>query len=190
MQVRFQDLRFGGPEDDTCGTDSEKGAIVDDTPFLGREFYIVDEGACIAVVVLEGVAQTAFFVPRDGDGAVVQVDAGVYGLEGAVGRITFLVAANHIVAHPQRKHLFIMEYIFYDDDGSATFLIRLLVRVFVFLTVTELAYAHADTKFLATIGTFEDQRLTGFILSFVEGDVLVALRTPHAFHKFNPCLLV
>ena len=109
-------IAVGGPEDNACGTNGEKRAIVDDAPLLRRELHIVDEGARIAVVVLESIAQIAAFVSRHGDGAVVQIYAGVYGLEGAIGRIALLVAANYIVAHPQGNHLFVMEYVFYYDD--------------------------------------------------------------------------
>jgi len=88
---------------------------------------------------------------------MVQVNTGVYGLKGTVGRVAFLVAAYHIVAHPERDNLLIMEYIFYDDHRSATFLVGLLVRILVFLPVLQLAHTHADAKLLATIGTLEDQ---------------------------------
>ena len=117
----------GGPEDDAGGTDGEEGAVVDDATLLRREFHIVDKRARIAVVVLQGVAQSALLVSRDCDGAVVQVDAGVYGLEGAVGGIALLVAADDIVAHPQGEHLLIMEHILDDDHRSATFFIGLLI---------------------------------------------------------------
>ena len=78
----------GSPEDDAGGTDGEEGAVVDDAPFLGREFHIVNESTCIAVVVLEGIAQPSLLVSRYGDGAVVQVNAGIDSLESAVCRIS------------------------------------------------------------------------------------------------------
>jgi len=60
--MNFFLIAVGGPEDDTRGTDGEERAVVDDSPLLGREFYIIDEGARIAVVILEGVAQVSVLV--------------------------------------------------------------------------------------------------------------------------------
>ena len=96
-------------------------------------------------------------VTRDGDGAVVQVDAGVYGLEGAVGGVAFLVAAYHIVAHPEGDDLFVVEHILDDDNRTAAFFISLLIGVFVLLTVSQFADTHTDAKLLATVRTLEDQ---------------------------------
>jgi hypothetical protein len=81
-----------------------------------------------------------------------------------------------------------MEYIFYDDYRSTTFFISLFIGVLVFLTVLQFAHAHADAKLLATIGTLEDQRLSGFILGLVESDVLVTLWAPHTLHTLRPSL--
>ena len=81
-----------------------------------------------------------------------------------------------------------MEYIFYNDHRSAAFLIGLLIRMLVFLAVLQFAHANADAKLLATIRTFEDQRLTGFILRFIKGDVLVALRAAYTLHRFRTYL--
>ena len=118
----------------------------------------------------------------DGDGAMVQVDAGIHCLEGAVGRITLLVAAYNVVAHPQGNDLFVVEDVLNDDDGTATLFIGLLVGMVILLTVVELAHTDADAELLAAIRTFEYQRLACFILGLIKDDVLVAFRTSYSFH--------
>ena len=75
----------GCTEDDAGGSEGEEGAVLNDATLFGIEFDVVDEGAGVAVVVFQGVFQCASFVAADGDGAVIQVDAGVNGLEGAIG---------------------------------------------------------------------------------------------------------
>lgn len=75
----------GCTEDDAGGTKGEEGAVFNNPSFTGIEFDIVNEGACVAVVVFQGIAKSASFIATDGDGAVIQVDAGVNGLKGAVG---------------------------------------------------------------------------------------------------------
>lgn len=173
----------GCTEDDAGGSEGEEGAVFDNPTFTGIEFYIVDEGACVAVVVFQGVAKSTSFVAANGDGAVIQVDAGINGLKGAVGWIAFLIATNDIVAHMKGNDLFEMEDILDDHDGTAAFFIGLFVRILVFLTLTEFADAYTDAELLATIRAFEDQRLTCGVLGLVEGDILVTFGASYTFHN-------
>ena len=173
----------GCTEDDAGGSEGEEGAVFDNPTFTGIEFYIVDEGACVAVVVFQGITKCTSFVATDGDGAVIQVDAGVNGLKGAVGWIAFLIATNDIVAHMKGNDLFEMEDILDDHDGTAAFFIGLFVRILVFLTLTEFADAYTDAELLATIRAFEDQRLTCGVLGLVEGDILVTFGASYTFHN-------
>ena len=142
-------------EDDGGGTKGEEGAIADDAALLGGELYVVDEGAGVAVVVLQGVAQSAFLVAIHGDGAVVQVDTGINGLESGIGRIALLVATNHIVAHAEGDDLLVVEHVFDNDNRAAAFLVSLLVRVLVLLALAELADTHTDAELLAAVRALE-----------------------------------
>jgi len=174
----------GGAEDDTGGTEGEEGAVGDDAALLGIEFHIIDEGSCIAVVVFQGIAQGTLLVATDGDGAVVQIDTGINGLERAVGWVAFLIAAYHIVAHAEGEHLFEMEHVLDDNDGAAAFFIGLLVWIFIFLTIKKFADTDTDTKLLAAVGALEHQRLTRRIFRLVESDILVAFGAAYAFHQY------
>ena len=126
----------GCAEDNAGGSEGEKSAVFDNATLAGIEFDIVDEGACVAVVVFQGVAKGASFVAADGNRTVIQVDAGINGLEGAVGRIALLIAANDVVAHTQGDDLFEVENVLDDHDRPAAFLIGLFVGILVFLTLT------------------------------------------------------
>ena len=174
----------GGAEDDTGGTAGEEGAVGDDAALFGIELYIIDEGAGIAVVVFQGIAQVALFVATDGDGAVVQIDTGINGLEGAVGWVAFLIATYHIVAHTEGKHLFEMEHVLDDNDRTTAFFISILIWIFIFLTLTKFADAYTDAKLLAAVGALEYQRLTRRIFRLVESDILVAFGAAYAFHQY------
>ena len=145
----------GCAEDDAGGSEGEKSAVFDNATLARIEFDIVDESACVAVVVFQGVAKGASFVAADGNRTVIQVDAGVNGLEGAVGRIALLIAANDVIAHTQGNDLFEVEDVFDDHDRPAAFLIGLLVGILVFLTLTEFADTNTDAELFATIRAFE-----------------------------------
>jgi hypothetical protein len=80
------------------------------------QFHIAYERAGIAVIIDEGITQTASFVVADINGAMVQIDAGVNGLEGAVGGIAFLITAYDIIAHVQGKDLLVMKNILDNDE--------------------------------------------------------------------------
>ena len=145
----------GCAEDDAGGSEGEKSAVFDNATLAGIEFDIVDEGACVAVVVFQGVAKSASFVAADGNRTVIQVDAGINGLEGAVGWIALLIAADDVIAHTQGDDLFEVENVLDDHDRPAAFLIGLLVGILVFLTLTEFADTNTDAELLATIRAFE-----------------------------------
>ena len=145
---------------------------------------MIDKGAGIAVIVFQRVFQFALFIAADSDGAVIQIDTGIDGLEGAVGGVALLVATNHIVAHMEGDDLLVMEGVLDDDDRAAACLVGLLIRVLISLAVAQFAHTHADAKLLAAVRTLEDERLTGRILGFIKGDVLVTLGTTDSFHIF------
>ena len=105
-------------QDDACGTNGEERAVGDDPPLAPLYLDVVDEGACIAVVVGEGVAQVSMPVATDVDGAVVQVDAGVNGFKGCVNGISFLIAADDVVAHVQGDFLLVVKHVLDDDDSA------------------------------------------------------------------------
>ena len=146
----------GCAEDDAGGSEGEEGAVFDNATLAGIEFDIVDESACVAVVVFQSVAKGTSLVAADGNRTVIQIDAGVNGLEGAVGRIALLIAANDVIAHTQGNDLFEVEDVFDDHDRPAAFLIGLLVGILVFLTLTEFADTNTDAELLATIRAFEN----------------------------------
>ena len=146
----------GCAEDDAGGSEGEKSAVFDNATLAGIEFDIVDEGACVAVVVFQGVAKGASLVAADGNRTVIQVDAGVNGLEGAVGRIALLIAADDVITHSQGNDLLEVEDVLDDHDRSAAFLIGLLIGILVFLTLTEFADTNTDAELFATIRAFEN----------------------------------
>ncbi len=145
----------GCAEDDAGGSEGEEVAVFDTPTFTVIEFYIIDEGACVAVVVFQSVAKGASFVAADGNRTVIQIDAGINGLEGAVGWIALLIAADDVIAHTQGNDLFEVEDVFDDHDRTAAFLIGLLVGILVFLTLTEFADTNTDAELFATIRAFE-----------------------------------
>ena len=185
LQVQNSLLRVSTAKNNTGSTEGEEGTVSDEATLLGREFDIIDKGTGIAVVVFQGVFQFASFVTTDGDRAMVQIDAGINRLEGAVGRVALLVASYHIVAHTQRDDLLVMKGIFDDDNRTTTGLVGLLVGIFIFLAVAQFTHTDTDAKLLTAVRTLEDERLTGRILGFIKGDVLVALRTTNAFHEWG-----
>ena len=146
----------GCAEDDAGGSEGEKGAVFDNATLARIEFDIVDESACVAVVVFQGVAKGASLVAADGNRTMIQIYAGVNGLEGAVGRIALLIAADDVIAHSQGDDLFEVENVLDDHDRPAAFLIGLLVGILVFLTLTEFADTNTDAELFATIWAFEN----------------------------------
>ena len=105
-------------ENNAGGTEGEEGAVFYDATLAGRQFYVAYKGAGVAVVVGQGIAQMTFLVAADGDGAVVEVNTGVYRLERGVDGIALLVAAYHVVAHAQRNHLFEVEHVLYHYNAA------------------------------------------------------------------------
>ena len=173
---------FGSAEDDAGGADSEECAVGDDAALTGCELDVVDEGAGVAVVVFQGVAQTAVFVTADGDGAVVEIDAGIDGLERGVDGVALLVAADDVVAHAERNDLLVVEHVLDDDDGATALFVGLFVGVLVFLAVAELADADADGELLAAVGTLEHERLAVGVTGLIEGDEVFTFGTADALH--------
>ena len=121
-------LTIGCAQDDAGGADGEEGAVFDDATLALFDFHVVDEGAGVAVVVGQGIAQLSALVAADVDSAVVEVDAGVNGLEGGVDGVAFLVAADNVVAHLQGNDLLVVEHVLDDDDGTEVYLTFLLLR--------------------------------------------------------------
>ena len=119
-----------------------------------------------------------FFVTADGNRTMVQIDTGINGLKGTIGRIAFLVSADDVISHTERDDLFEVEDVLNDYNGSAT----LFVGILILLTLTEFADTYTDAKLLATVRTFEDQRLAFRILCLIKGDVLVTFRAAYSFH--------
>ena len=83
-----------------------------DAALAGRYLNVIDEGAGIAVVVTQYVAQLSTLVTADVEGAMVVIDAGVNGLERSIDGIALLVTANDVVAHAQGKGLLVVENVF------------------------------------------------------------------------------
>ena len=182
----------GSPEDDAGGTDGEERPVLDDASFTLSDLYVVDESARITVVVLQRVAQTAFLVATDGDGAVVQIDAGVDGLEGCVDGVPLLVTSDDVIAHVQRNNLLVVEHILDDDNASAGCLLgRTLAGVvaqlgiLLLLGIAQLGDANADSKLLSALVALKHQRLTSSILGLVERDVVVALGASYTLHDLK-----
>ena len=106
----------GCTKNNTGGAEGEQGAIADNATLFWGELYVVDKGAGIAVVVLESVAQATFLIATDGDGAMIEIDAGIDSLESGIGGITFLVTTNDVVAHLQWDNLLVVEYVLDNYD--------------------------------------------------------------------------
>jgi hypothetical protein len=88
---------------------------------------------------------------------VIQIYTGIYCLKGCIGRIALLISADDIITHTERKYLLVMEDVLNHDNRTAAFLIRLLVRMLVFLTLTQFADTNANTEFLTTVRALEYQ---------------------------------
>ena len=78
-------------QNDTHGTDDEEGSVLNHTMLLRWELHFLHEGAGIAVVILQRIAQPFFLVPADSDGSVVQVLVWVNGLKGGVAGLPYWV---------------------------------------------------------------------------------------------------
>ena len=191
--IRIMCLCFvflGTPQDDAGGSDGEEGAVGDDATLTGCELDVVDEGASVAVVVFQRIFEPALLVAADGDGAVVQVDTGVYGLEWCADRVALLVAADDVVAHAEGDDLLVVEHVLDDDDGAAAFGVCLFIGLLVLLTVAQLAHAHADGELLAAVGALEHKRLAVGVTGLVEGDEVLTFWTADAFHtQINPLII-
>ena len=92
-----------------------------------------NEGARVAVVVGQRVAQLSLLVTADIDGAVVQVDTGVDSFERGVDGVALLIAPNDVVAHLQGDDLLVVEHVFDDDNRATAFLVGLLIGIVFFL---------------------------------------------------------
>ena len=145
----------GCAEDDGGGTKRKKGAIADDATLFWSELYVIYKCACIAVVVFQGVAQAAFLITTNGDGAMIQVYAGVDSLESSIGRVALLIATYHVVAHLQWDNLLVMEYVFDYNNRAATLFVGLFIRILVLLSLTEFAHTNAYAKLLAAVRALE-----------------------------------
>ena len=174
-------LVCGCAEDDAGGTDGEKGAISNDAALTTLDFYIVDKGAGVGVVVGEREAELSMLVAADIDGAMVEVDAGVNGLEGSVDGVALLVAANDVVAHLQGYLLLVVEDVFDDDDGSPSPLrspLQTSPRRGGFFG------GYSDAELLATLVALEDQGLAFGVSGIIEDDVIIAFGTTYAFQCY------
>ena len=121
----------------------------------------------------------------DIDGAVVQVDAGVDSLEGAVGWIALLITSDDVVSHAQGDDLFVVEHVFDDYNRAAAEFVGLFVGVLVFLAVTQFADTHAYGEFLAAVRALEYKRLTSSVAGLVEGNVVLTFGTANTFHSIQ-----
>ena len=115
------------------------------------------------------------------DGTVIKVYAGINSLEGAVGRVAFLIAADDIVSHTEGNHLFVVKHVLNDDNGTAAFSWP-FIGILVLLPFTELADTYSDAELLAALWALEHQRLTSRIYRLVKGDELIAFGTTYALH--------
>ena len=106
----------GCAKDDRGGTKGEEGAIADNAALFWGELYVIDKGASVAVVVFQRITQATFLITTNGDGAMIEIDAGIYCLESGIGGIAFLITTNDVVAHTKRDNLLVMEYVFDNND--------------------------------------------------------------------------
>ena len=121
-----------GAEDDAGGSDSEERTVFQNSALSIAKDFVVNESSCIAGAIPQSVFQPAALVATDVDDAMVHVNAGVNGFDGAMDAIVLHVAADNIVAHFQGKDLLEMEDVLYDHDGACTISVGFLVGVVVF----------------------------------------------------------
>ena len=103
-------------QDNACCANGEEGAVLDASLFAVAEDHVVDEGAGVARAVLEDIFQTAVLVAADGYSAMVDVDARVVGLDGAVNSAILHVASDGVDTHLQGNHLLVVEHVLDDRD--------------------------------------------------------------------------
>ena len=127
-------------------------------------------------------------VATDGYGAVVQVDAGVDGLERRVDGVALLVTPDDVASHVQRDNLFVVEHILDDDNASTWCLLRTALAgigvqlgILFLLGVAQLGNTNADSKLFSALVALKHQRLTSSILGLVERDVVVAPTTDQQY---------
>lgn len=191
-----------GFQDYARGSDGEEGAVLD-VPALARlQDVVVYEGARVARTVAQDMTEVALLVAADGYDAMGHVHARIYGFDGAVDGVALLVPANDVVAHAQGYHLLVVEHILYHDEmaavGSAicrlltVFRHLLLVGMCRLLTfVKQFRFAKTYAELLVAIGTSEYERLTVWVLGFVECDKMITLWASYSFHFstsiIHPC---
>ncbi len=118
---------------DACRSDSEEGSVLDHPLFPVSEDLVIDEGAGIAGTVPEDIFKVAPLVTADVEGAVVDVDARVVGLDGSVCLAALHVSANHVVTHLQRDDLLVVEHVLNDNYRAHTIGIGVLVGIVLLL---------------------------------------------------------
>ena len=114
---------------------------------------------------------------------MVQVHAGVDGLEGGIDGIALLVAPNDIVAHVEGDDLLEVEHVLDDDNAAACFGKLLLVGVLFLLGIVQFGDANAYAKLTAALVALEHQRRASSIFCFIKDDIMVALGTPDSLHE-------
>lgn len=169
-------------QNDACCTYGEEGSILNASLFAVTEYNVVYKCACVAWAVFEDVFQTAVLVAADGYSAMVDVDARVVGLDGAVHPAVLHVASYGVDAHLQGNHLLVVEHVLDDRDVAVFVALGVLFgRVFL-LCLAQLGNAYAYAELLAALWALEHKRLSVGIFLLVECDVVVTFRASYSFH--------
>ena len=74
--------------------------------------------------------------------------------------------------------------VFYDDDGTTSAFVGLLVKGLFSLAVAQTRHPHTNAELLVAVRTYEHQRLSIGVSCFIECDELVTFRASYSFHLF------
>lgn len=180
--IQHSSFRLWRMQNDACCTYGEEGSILNASLFAVTEYNVVYKCACVAWTVLEDVFQTAVLVAADGYSAMVDVDARVVGLDGAVNSAILHVASDGVDTHLQGNHLFVVEHVLDDRDVSVFVALGVLFgRVFL-MCLAQLGNSYAYAELLAALRALEHKRLSVGIFLLVECDVVVTFRASYSFH--------
>jgi len=175
-------LRTGDSQDEGGGSDGDDAAFLEAYAILVLQDVVHVEGAGVAGCIAQDVLQVASLVALHADDAVLGVDAGVDGVDGAVDVAAQHLATEDVVAHVEGDDLLVVEHVLYDYNAALLFGVLLFVEDFLLLGGTQLAYTNAYGKLLAAVVALEYQLLTLGILCFIERDETIAFGTSYSLH--------
>ena len=170
-------------QNDACCAYGEQCAVFDASLFAVAKDNVVYECSGIARAVFEDILQTAVLVTADGYCTMVDVDARVVGLDGAVDAAVLHVASYGVDAHLKGYGLLVVEDVLYDSYIAVFVALGILFGRVLLLCLAQFGNANAYAELLAALWALEHERLSVGIFLLVECDVVVTFRASYSFHS-------